>query len=118
MHIPKNYFHDRLVLALISVNSFLAVFTSLLIIFRLRGGNTEGLVGQYHANLGLSAFEPGSTGTYLQFVVFVFFVAVFHTLLSMKMYYRRREYAIVILWMGLVLLVLSLIVSNALSVLQ
>lgn len=118
MHIPKNYFQDRLVLLLISTNAFLAVFTSLLILFRVRGGNTEGLVGQYHANLGLSAFEPGSTGTYLSFVFFVFMVLVLHTLLSMRMYHRRKEYSIAILWMGLFLLLFALIVSNALSVLQ
>lgn len=118
MHIPKNYFHDRLVLLLISANTFLALFTTLLVLFRLRGGGTDGLVGQYHANLGLSAFEPGSTGTYIAFIIFVFMVVILHTMLSMRMYYRRKDYAISILWMGLFLLVLALIVSNALSVLQ
>ncbi len=118
MHIPKNYFHDRLILALISVNAFLAIVTGLLVIFRLRNSNSEGLVGQYHANLGLSAFEPGSTAGYLSFVIFALLVLVLHTLLSMRMYHRRREYAVAILWMGLCLLVLALIVSNALSVLQ
>lgn len=118
MHIPKNYFHDRLVLLLVSINIFLAVFTSLLIIFRLNGSSSEGFIGQYHANLGLSAFEPGNTTTYVAFIAFVFFVAIFHTLLSMRMYYRRHEYAIAVLCMGLFLLLLALIVSNALSVLQ
>lgn len=118
MHIPKNYFNDRLVLLLISVNTFLAVVTSLLILFRLRGGNTEGLVAQYHANLGLSAFEPGSTSTFVSFILFVFMVLGLHTVLSMRMYHRRREYSIAILWMGLFLLVFALVVTNALSVLQ
>ena len=118
MHIPKNYFHDRLVLLLISINAFLALFTSLLVLFRLRGSGSDGLVGQYHANLGLSAFEPGTTATYIAFVGFVFAVLILHTLLSMRMYHRRRDYSISILWMGLFLLVLALIVSNALSVLQ
>jgi hypothetical protein len=118
MHIPKNYFHDRLVLLLISINAFLAIFTSLLIVFRLKNGNNEGLVGQYHSNLGLSAFEPGTKGTFISFIGFAALVLVLHTLLSMRMYYRRRDYSLTILWMGLFLLILLLIVSNALSVLQ
>lgn len=118
MHIPKNYFHDRLVLLLISISSFLAVFTSILILFRLQNGNNDGLIGQYHSNLGLSAFEPGTRATYFSFVIFAFLVLTLHLILSMRMYHRRRDFSIAILWMALFLQVLLLIVSNALSVLQ
>lgn len=118
MTIPKNYFHDRLVLLLVSFNFFFAALTSILIVFRLGSSNAEGIVGQYHANLGLSAYEPGSTGTFVSFIVFVAFVFALNTLLSMRMYHRRREFSVIILWMGLLLLILALVVSNALSVLQ
>lgn len=118
MHIPKNYFHDRLVLLLISANVFIAVITSLLVVFKVQNGDSDGFVGQYHANLGLSAFEPGSAATFVSFALFAALVVVVHTILSMRMYYRRRDYAIAVLWMGLVLLVFGLVVSNALSVLQ
>src|ERR1700741_40236 len=117
MAIPKNYFQDRLVLLLISFNFFFAAITSILILFRLDSSTAEGIVSQYHANLGLSAYKPGSTSTFLSFIGFVIFVLVLNTILSMRMYHRRREFSIAILWMGLLLLVLSLIVSNALSVL-
>lgn len=118
MHIPKNYFHDRLVLLLLSVNTFITIFVTILTLLRLRGSNSESFVGQYHSNLGLSAFEPGSPATFISFIVFGILVLVLHTILSMRTYYRRREYSVTILWMGLFLLVLLLIVSNALSVLQ
>lgn len=118
MHVPKNYFQDRLVVLLLTINTFLAVFVSILTIIRLRGGNSEGLVGQYHSNLGLSAFQPGTKGTFIGFIIFAVMVLVLHTVLSIRTYQRRREYSIVILWMGLVLLLLLLIVTNALSVLQ
>lgn len=119
MHIPKNYFQDRLVLLLISVNAFFAVLTTLLILFRLRGGGSDGYIGQYHANLGiLSGFEPGSAMTFFAFIALAVFVLVFHTMLSMRMYHRRRQFSITVLWLGLLLLILSLIVSNALLVLQ
>lgn len=116
MHIPKNYFHDRLVLLLLSVNTFLTVLVSVVTLLRLKSGNTEGIIGQYHANLGrLSAFEPGSALTLVSFIGFALLVLVLHTVLSMRTYHRRREYAVTILWMGLILLILLLIVSNALS---
>jgi hypothetical protein len=118
MAIPKNYFQDRLVLLLLSFNFFFTVVTSLLILFRLDSSNSEGIVSQYHANLGLSAYKPGSTSTFLSFIGFTLFVLVLNTLLSMRMYHRRREFSIAILWMGLLLLLLALVVSNALSVLQ
>ena len=118
MHIPKNYFHDRLILLLLSVNAFLAVFVTALSLIRLKNGNTDSFVGQYHSNLGLSAFEPGSASTFIGFVIFALLVFGLHWVLSMRTYHRRREYSVVVLWMGLFLLLLLLIVSNALSVLQ
>jgi hypothetical protein len=118
MAIPKNYFQDRLVLLLISFNFFFAAVTSILILFRLGNSNAEGIVSQYHANLGLSAYRPGSTSTFVSFIVFVAFVFLMNTMLSMRMYHRRRDFSIAVLWMGLLLLILALIVSNALSVLQ
>lgn len=118
MHIPKNYFHDRLVLLLLSINAFLAIFATALTLIRLKNANSESFVGQYHSNLGLSAFEPGSASTFIGFIIFALLVFGLHTTLSMRMYSRRREYSVVILWMGLFLLLLLLIVSNALSVLQ
>lgn len=119
MHIPKNYFHDRLVLLLLSINTFLAILVTVLAILRLTGSNAENIVSQYHANLGLYAFKSaGAVSTFISLICFAVLVLVLHTILSMKMYHRRREYSVVVLWMGLVLLVLLLIVSNALSVLQ
>lgn len=118
MHIPKNYFHDRLILLLLSINTFLVVLVTALSLIRLKSGNSESFVGQYHSNLGLSAFETGSAATFVSFIVFGILVLGLHMLLSMRTYHRRREYSVVILWMGLVLLLLLLIVSNALAVLQ
>lgn len=118
MPIPKNYFHDRLVLFLLSVNVFLTIVTSLLILFRLRASGSEGFIGEYHANLGLSAYKPGTSLTFVAFIGFAVLVLVLHSVLSMKMYHRRRQFSVALLWMGMLLLLLALIVSNALLVLQ
>lgn len=118
MNIPKKYFHDRMVLLLLSVNTFVALLASILILLRLDGGRTDGYIVQYRANLGLSAFKTGSASTLISFIIFAALVLVFHTLLSIKVYHLRRHFAVVVLAMALLLLVLGMVVSNALLVLR
>lgn len=118
MHIPKKYFHDRIILLLLTVNTFAALLTSLLILLRLDGGRTDGYIVQYRANLGLSAFKTGSSATLIAFIVFAILVLLFHTALSMKVYHARRHFAVAILGMALLLLTVAMIVSNALLVLR
>jgi hypothetical protein len=118
MRIPKNYFHDRLVLLLLSINAFLTLLCLLLVLLRLDVGRPDGYIVQYRSNLGLSAFKSGSAGTLASFALFALFVMVLHTMLSMRVYPIHRQFAVTILGMGLLLLILSIIVSNALLVLR
>lgn len=118
MHVPKKYFHDRLVLLLLSVNTFLALLGSVLILLRLDSGRSQSYIVQYRANLGLSAYKVGDATTFISFIIFAAVVLVFHTLLSMRVYHVRRQVAITVLGMGLLLLTLALIVSNALLILR
>lgn len=117
MDIPKKYFHDRLVLLLLAVNAFLALLTSLLILFRL-GGHTNGYFVQFRSNLGLNAYAVGGSPILWSFIVFAFLVFAFHTYLSLRTYHIRRNFAVTILALGTLLLVLAMIVSNALLVLR
>jgi hypothetical protein len=118
MHIPKNYFHDRTVLLLLSINTFLALLGSALIVLRLDTSRPDGYIVQYRANLGLSAFKSGDSSALLSFVLFALLVLAFHTILSMRVYHVRKHFSIAVLAMGLLLLTLSTIVSNALLVLR
>ena len=118
MLIPKNYFHDRLVLLLISVNVFLALLGSVLVLFRLDGGGSDVYIIQYRQNLGLSAFKRGGEGPLLSFAIFGFLVLIVHVLLSMRVFPVRRQFAVAILAMATLLLSLSIIVSNALLILR
>lgn len=118
MHIPKNYFHDRIVLLLLSINTFLALLSSILVLLRLDTGRPDGYIVQYRANLGLSAFKSGDATTLISFIIFAGLVLAFHTILSMRVYQIRRNVAVAVLAMGLLLLCISLIVSNALLVLR
>lgn len=112
--VPKKFIHDRTVLLLLSTNTFLALLGSVLILFRLDPGRGGGYIVQYRSNLGLNTFRSGTSSTLISFIVFAMFVLVFHTVLSARAYHHRRHFAIAVLGLGLLLLLLSLIVSNAL----
>ncbi len=118
MDIPKKYLHDRFVLLLITVNGFLALVTTVLILLRLDTSRSDGYFIQYRANLGLNAYQVGSFVSLLGFILLAIFVLVFHTLISVRIFPQRRDIALIVLGFGTILLTLTLIVSNALLVLR
>lgn len=113
----KKYLHDRVVLLLISVNAFVVLITTVAILLRLNGGSGDYFV-QYRSNLGLNAYQIGSFVPLLGFIVFALFILAFHTLISYRIFSQRRDVSIVMLGFGTLLLVLTLIVSNALILLR
>lgn len=113
----NKFFHDRLVLLLLSVNSFLAVLGVLSVLFRLQGGGDNFIV-QYRAKLGIKAFQPGSVSHILAFVGFALLVLIVHTLLSWQTYHIKRQLSVLILLLGGLLLVINIIVSNSLLTLR
>lgn len=114
MTIPKKYLHDRLILLLLSVSTFLAILNSLLILFRLDPGRSAGYIVQYRASLRLSALKTGDANEIVAFIAFALFVLMFHVLMSIKAYHIRREVSVVVLVFGIFLLLFSLVVSNSL----
>lgn len=118
MNIPKKYFHDRTVLLLLSVSTFLTLIGVLLVLLRLDIGRADGYIVEYRSNLGLSAFKSGNATTFFAFALFNLFVLFYHWMLSMRAYAVSRRFALVVLALGLLLLLMSLIVSNALLVLR
>lgn len=118
MATPKRYIHDRLVLMFLTANTFVAVLTSVLIVLRIDSGRTEGYIVQYRPTLGLSRYIKGDSIGILSFAVFSIFILLFHTFLSIRVYRIRRTFAITILAMGLLLLLLSLVISYSLLLLR
>jgi hypothetical protein len=118
MTIPRRYLHDRIVLLLLSINVFLALLTSLWVLLKLDAGRSAGYIVQYRASLGISALKTGNATDLIAFIAFVLLVLVIHTFMSIKAYPIRREVSIIILILGVLLLLLALIVSNALLVLR
>lgn len=116
--IPKKYFHDRLILLLLSVNVFLTFLASIWVLFKLDSGRSAGYIVQYRSSLGISALKTGDAGELVAFIGFALLVLAIHFVLSMRVYPIKREVSIVILMLGGLLLLGSIIVSNALLVLR
>ena len=118
---PKKYFHDHLVLLLLSINAFLAVAASIFVIVRLSTGHGTGFIVQCRdcSNPGaVNRFTTGSVLDLLGFIAFAGVVLVAHVMLSLRAYQIHRQLAVAILALGILLLVLTMIISNALLVLR
>lgn len=119
MQLPKKYLHDKFMLLLASSSIFLAFLCVALLLARLGAGEGgEGYIVEYRSNLGIGAFRAGSVVDMLSFGAFAILVAVAGIALSVRAYHIRRILAGMILGCCILLLVLTLIVSNALIVLR
>ena len=118
MAAAKKYFHDHLVLLLLSVNAFLAVAGSIFIVLRLSTSHGTGYIVQYRASLGIDAFRTGSVADLISFIVFALLVLVIHTDLSLRAYHIHRQLAITILSLGILAAGADIIISNALLALR
>jgi hypothetical protein len=109
----KKYFHDRFVLLMLTINSFLALFITASILLRL-GDTSDVYIKSYRENLGLNGYEAGGLGQILSFIIFAGFILIMQFALSLRIYHLRKQVAWAVMILGGVLLLLSLIVSNAL----
>jgi hypothetical protein len=112
------FFRDRVVMLLFSTMIFLALALTMFVLLRLSSNHGNGYIVQYRSNLGLDAFKTGTITELLSFVGYAILVPVVHTVLSLRTYSIHRQLSIVILALGVLLLILAIIVSNALLVLR
>lgn len=110
---PRAFFHDRLVLLLLTINSFLLILISLSIIFRL-GDTNEGYIAQYRSNLGLEGYKVGGLGQILSFIIFAVMVYGFQIYLGIRMYHIHKKVTYTILLLSFLLMVLTLVISYSL----
>ncbi len=114
----KKYFRDHFVLLLLTINIFFACFTAVFVTLRIISTHGNSYVAQYRPSLGLDSYTVGGVMQLLAFIVFATLVTFINTVLSYKVYKINRQLSIVILSLGLLLLVLTIIISNALLVLR
>jgi hypothetical protein len=118
MATSKKYFHDHLVLLLLTSNAFLAVGGALFMLIRLSSSHGSNYIVQYRSSLGVNAFQTGGVMDLLAFILFGLVVLALVTALSLRTYHIHRQLALAVLSLGLLLLVLNIIVANALLVLR
>lgn len=109
----KKYFHDRFVLLMLSVNLFLAFVAIASILLRL-GDTGTSYIQSYRSNLGLDSYAVGGVEQIISFAVFALLVLGGQFYISLKLHPVRREVSWIVMMLGALLLVLTLIVSNAL----
>lgn len=110
---PKKYFHDRFVLLMLTINVFLTFVIIALIMLRL-GDTGASYVQSYRANLGLNAYKAGGVEQTISFAVFAVVVLAGQTWLSLKFHEIRKHASWIVMMLAFLLLVLTLIISNAL----
>ena len=118
MQVPKNYFRDKTVLALLSALLFLLVVVVLNIVVRVVTGDGTDYFIQYRSNVGISAFRTAGLSDMLTFIWFGVVVAAFSVVLSIRTYHIKRQLSHVVLLFAVLLVLLSLIVSHSLLVLR
>ncbi len=110
----KTYFHDRLVLLLLTVNAFLTVAGILIVSLNL-GDTSTAYTIRYLPNLNiLDRQKVGGLGEILSFIGFIVMIFVFQLVVSMKLYHIRKHAAQIVLVLSLILLVYTVIVSYSL----
>lgn len=118
MATPKQYFHDHLILLLLSINAFLALAGSIFVMVRLGASHGTSYIVQYRPSLGADAFQTGRMLDLVSFVGFAVVVLAIHGVLSHRTYPIHRQLSIAILSLGVLLLALMVIVANALLALR
>jgi len=118
--ISKKYLQDKLILLLASANIFLAFLSAILVFLRLNvGQGNSGYVVQYRSNLGLfTPYKTGSLTDLFSFVAFAIVVVAVAIALSVRTYHIRRDLAVLVLSASALLVVLTIIISNALMALH
>lgn len=114
MALSKKILHDKLVLTLLSANAFLAIACTLVVLLRFGADGGSDYIVQFRENLGIGAFKTGSLGGILSFIVFAVFVGAINIALSLRAYKLRRQLAVTVLALGVIVLTLAFIVSNLL----
>lgn len=110
---PKTYFHDRLILLVLSINTFLAVALILSTIFAL-SDNSAVFIREYRSNLGLDGYEAGGIKDILAFAIFAVVTYAFQIYASTKIYHIRKHLSLMILLLTMVIYIFALLVINAL----
>lgn len=115
----KRFIEDRSALLLVSIDSFLALVASVLILLKINATKgTANYIISYRSSLGIDGYTQGTVWDVVSFLVAALLLLGLGLALSYRAYRIRRELAIGVLALTAFLLVLLIVVSNALLMLR
>ena len=114
MNIPKNYFHDKSILALAGANLALFLLSTIGVLLGVNSDENPTSIVAYRDTTNVGQIS-GPTSDLYQFAIFAVIVTVASIMLSIKLYVHRRHLSIGVLALSLLLLGMSIIIFSALT---
>ncbi len=118
MQIPKKFFHDRIILLLITVLAMLLAAGVSLILLKFDASNNPATIVAFRPNVIGNNYVSGHPIDIYSLAVFMVLTSAGAALLSAHIYEVRRYLSIFILATSVLLMILSVIVANSLISLQ
>lgn len=113
MKIPKNYLHNKVILALLGANGALFLLAVANVLLNVDTQLNSVSIVSYRSNRAIQI--SGSTGQLYEFAFFAVIVTALMVFLSVKLYSHRKHLATSLLGLNIVSLVLCMVVFNALT---
>ncbi len=114
--IPKSYYHNKTVLALIAVNLAMLALVLIITLTGVDRENAEATI-TYRETL-LEVVKRGPTSYMYSFALYSVIVTATSLALSVRLFLHRHRLALSVLGLNILLLLFTLVVFNALSGVQ
>jgi len=112
---PGKFFHDRIVLLLLAINSALLITGVLFVLFHLDSSKGSAYILQCrYCDTAAHEFVSGKAVDMAGFILFMAATAVMSLIISRRVYHHRRYLALTVLSLNTLLTVFSIIVSYSL----
>lgn len=118
MEAQKKFWHDRLVLFLITVLAILVVIGVSVVLLRFDVSRNPTTIVAYRPNVSGTQYLSGKPIDIYSLAVYMVFTAAAAVLISARVYKARRPAAVFLLSSAVFLLILSTIVANSLISIQ
>lgn len=113
MKFPKNFLHDKWVLALLAANIALSIVATAVVLLGVDTSESPLSIVSYRSLRGIQT--SGSTSELYEFAGFAAIVTLVSVALSIKLYAHRRQLSLSVLGLNIVTLTLCMVVFNALT---
>lgn len=106
----KKYFQDRAILLLNTIVVLLAVFSVLVVVFKIDTSQTVAIL-RYQAELGLAGYQRAAASELYSFAIAGVLFATTGVLLAARLYHIKRAFSLTCLWLSALVILLNIIVS-------